>query len=287
MTALLSDAEIRELVLHASPPLLSGYLDFEAQLQAAGFDVTVQRIVRLEGEAQIGGPYESRPASEVEVAARDGLYSLSPGSYVAYLNEVTAFPLDVAGIALPRSTLFRCGGTLSSGLWDPGFHGRGRLGLSVAGVSSLAITTNCPIAQIAFFRLSPAERGFQFNQFYVKLDRLVLTGESAEDVGLDDLAAALAREGVEADVESTSGTKGELATALIITAGALASAKNVRVIADLLVEWLHRPGERSLTITRETPDGGRSSETIEAHGVSPAQLERIAAQLRRELDVDQ
>ena len=163
--ALLNDLEIRALTEKADQPLLSGYLDFDTQLQPSGFDVTVRNISRLFGRARLGGPYQSKIASEEAVEAVDDIYVLRPGSYIVQLNEVTAFPLEIAGLALPRSTLFRCGATLSSGLWDPGFHGRGRLGMTV-GIDELEIMQDAPFAQLIFFRTSQAGEGFAFNDFY-------------------------------------------------------------------------------------------------------------------------
>ncbi|KKQ93716.1 MAG: Deoxyuridine 5'-triphosphate nucleotidohydrolase [candidate division CPR2 bacterium GW2011_GWC1_39_9] len=164
-SAVLSDREIRDLC-NSSPPLIEDFIDFEHQLQPTGFDVTVKKIVRLSGEAQIGNPYHNKVASESDVKITDGWYVLKSGFYVIYINEFTNIPNNLMGLAFPRSTLFRCGGTLQSGVWDGGFKGRGRLGLCVSGVTHLRIEENCPIAQLVFFPAFGVEKGFQFNEFY-------------------------------------------------------------------------------------------------------------------------
>jgi len=96
----------------------------------------------------------------------DGFYHLEPGAYLIYVNEFTRIPREITGLALPRSTLFRCGGILSTGVWDGGFEGRGRLGLFVIGVNELLIEQAAPIAQIVFHDAPGVQQGFQFNEFY-------------------------------------------------------------------------------------------------------------------------
>ncbi|MFB4316989.1 hypothetical protein [Actinomadura sp. 21ATH] len=164
---MLADKEIIELI-NADPPLIRDFRSLAEQLQPAGFDVTVRKITAPRGEARLGGPHRSRVATESEILLEEGFYRLCPGYYIFYLNEYLSLPKDIAGIALARSTLMRCGGWLSSGLWDPGFRGRGRLGLSVANPAGLLVEADSPFAQISFFRLSGQSKGFQFNQYYAE-----------------------------------------------------------------------------------------------------------------------
>ncbi|MGW0264827.1 dCTP deaminase domain-containing protein [Nocardia beijingensis] len=161
-----NDGQIRKLC-ESNPPLIKDAPDFETQLQPAGFDVTVKSVARLSGSATIGKPYGNRVAHESPMAPIDGYYELVPGAYIVYINEYVSLPDSVSGLAVPRSTLFRCGASLSSGLWDPGFSGRGRLGLYVPnGIEILYVEDHAPIAQLIFFPTNPVEKGFQFNEFY-------------------------------------------------------------------------------------------------------------------------
>lgn len=166
-TSILTDAEIRALS-QGDNPLVSEAPDFNLQLQPAGFDVTTRRVTRLGGVSRIGGPYRSRVAEEDEVEESDGWCLLDTGAYLIHLNEFTRLPQNVVAFAYPRSTLFRCGASLSSGVWDSGFEGRGRLGLHVAGVTQLEIELHAPIAQLVFHRTNGSENGFGFNEFYVE-----------------------------------------------------------------------------------------------------------------------
>ena len=165
MTALLSDTEIRELC-KSDTPLLADFIDFDRQLQPTGFDVTVRGVHQLVGVSQIGGPYNSKVAEEVLIRPQESYYTLAPGAYLININEYVALPNEIMGLIFPRSTLFRCGGILQSGVWDGGFNGRGRLGLLIQGVQELKIEENCPIAQMVFFRSNNVDEGFKFNEFY-------------------------------------------------------------------------------------------------------------------------
>lgn len=162
--SLFSDREIRRRCEDENPPLLSGYRDFESQLQPAGFDITVQRITQLTGPARVGGPNDSKVASEAGLDVVGGYYILVPERfYLVYPNEITRFPDDAAGMSVPRSTLLRCGGRLEGGLWDPGFRGRGRLGLTVSGVDRLELAKNAPFAQLIFFHVPGVGKAFKYS----------------------------------------------------------------------------------------------------------------------------
>lgn len=163
--AILSDKKIRTLC-NTSEPLIADAPDFEQQLQPAGFDVTVRSIVRMHGNSQIGGPYRSKVAAETEMDLREGRYLLDEGPYLVYINEYTRIPLGISATVFPRSTAFRCGCILQSGLWDSGFCGRGRLGIFVPSGIQVSIEHNAPIAQLVFLESPDIETPFQFNQFY-------------------------------------------------------------------------------------------------------------------------
>lgn len=163
--AVLGDVEIRALCKN-DPPLISDFLNFESQLQSTGFDITVKRITRLHGTAALGEGKHSRVAAEQAVEPAEGKYLLTPGAYLVYINEYTAIPNDIMGLVFARSTLFRSGGMLETGIWDGGFRGRGMLGLYVMGVETLYVDVQAPIAQITFFRTGQVERGFQFNEYW-------------------------------------------------------------------------------------------------------------------------
>jgi dUTP pyrophosphatase len=62
----------------------------------------------------------------------------------------------VAALARPRSTLLRCGASLETALWDPGYRGRSQSLLVVHNQSGLRLKRNARLMQLVFMRLDRA-----------------------------------------------------------------------------------------------------------------------------------
>jgi dUTP pyrophosphatase len=114
-----------------------GAPDAGLQRQPAGFDLTVAQVSRFTGPAALGfdnqlrelPPYEELPwkptVAGSGVALPESVW-LEREAYLVTYNELVSVPPDCAGLVLPRSSLMRCGATLHSALWDPGYSGRGQ-----------------------------------------------------------------------------------------------------------------------------------------------------------------
>jgi dUTP pyrophosphatase len=59
----------------------------------------------------------------------------------------------VAAMARARSTLLRCGASLQTALWDPGYRGRSQSLLVVHNPSGLRLKRNARLMQLVFMRL--------------------------------------------------------------------------------------------------------------------------------------
>ena len=62
-------------------------------------------------------------------------------------------PSTLAAYIMPRSTMLRCGATLHSALWDPGYEGRGEGLLEVGNENGITVKKNARIGQIVFMSL--------------------------------------------------------------------------------------------------------------------------------------
>ena len=106
--------------------LVESMIDPETQTQMSGVELTLQKIERFNSAGAVAFDNKERKLPETEPLNFDemGWIELPAGSYLVTFNEIVNIPKDVAAIARARSTLLRCGATLETALWDPGYRGR-------------------------------------------------------------------------------------------------------------------------------------------------------------------
>ncbi|MEZ5339801.1 MAG: deoxyuridine 5'-triphosphate nucleotidohydrolase [bacterium] len=125
-----------------------GSPDPDTQRQPAGYDFSLKSIAAFRGPATLDFSNAKRELPELAELAwpEDGSpIELSPGGYLVTYNETVSVPEHSAGILLPRSSLMRCGATLHSALWDPGYIGKGQGLMTV--YNSLRLHRDARIAQ--------------------------------------------------------------------------------------------------------------------------------------------
>jgi len=165
--SILSDKEISRLC-DANPPLIENYIDWDKQLQPAGFDFSLAKVFSLTGAGGIRSFNKVNDLpGKIEVPHDDGVFKLDPGYYLIAFNEVVAIPNDIAAIGKARSTLIRYGAQLNSGIWDPGFQGKSQCGLNVLNNSGIELDLGCTLLHLAFFHLDNKSLGFQHNSLYL------------------------------------------------------------------------------------------------------------------------
>ncbi|MFN8521908.1 MAG: deoxyuridine 5'-triphosphate nucleotidohydrolase [Chloroflexota bacterium] len=139
-------------LLAADPPLVHGMPDPDLQCQSNGIDLTLCAIWRIHGPLTLGQVERVLP-SRVQVDHVDGWFELTPGPYVALLNEVVSIPRTLMALSYPRSSMLRGGVEVHSAVWDAGYVGRSELMLNVVNPSGCRLERNARIAQIVFFTL--------------------------------------------------------------------------------------------------------------------------------------
>jgi len=146
---------IRDLISR-EPNLVSGLLEPEAQVQPCGLDATLGAIFELTEGGRLG--VDERHIPDRVPMAFDfwGWLHLTPGSYMVQLNETVCLPLDVMALGRPRSSLLRCGATLHTAVWDPGYEGRSECLLTVENSAGIDLQKDARILQLVFFRLEQA-----------------------------------------------------------------------------------------------------------------------------------
>ncbi len=150
---------------------IENFINAQIQLQGAGIDLTAGEIEKFTSGGSIdfsnskrrlpatekvewiqqSGGYELMEEAEAEHVPFEGFVDLAQGGYLVRYNEIVEVPVGAVGIILPRSSLMRCGATLYSAVWDPGYKGRGQGLLNV--LNPIRLYKNARIGQIFFIRL--------------------------------------------------------------------------------------------------------------------------------------
>lgn len=158
---MLSSRVIRELVEKGE--LIKGYIDLDLQIQPCGFDLSLGSVEAFldSGSVDFSNLERRLPSTRPLEPDPEGWFNLSRGSYLVVYNEVIKLPLDIAAVARPRSTLLRCGATLETAVWDPGYHGRSSSLLVIHNPRGIRLRRDARIAQLIFFRVEGVEEGYR------------------------------------------------------------------------------------------------------------------------------
>ena len=105
--------------------------------EGAGFDLRLGEIYRLKSDAFLG--IEERQTPEIELVAQYNpqkvqSFTFYPGDYflVATIEKIN-LPLNICAVFIPRTTTFRSGLFLRTGIAQPGYKGKLTFGLKNEG----------------------------------------------------------------------------------------------------------------------------------------------------------
>jgi len=134
--------------------LISNFLS-EEQFQPVGADLTLKKVFAFKGMGRIDFDNSERKISEAKELKFDekGWIKLGRGAYKVSFNEYIKIPQDMMALVFPRSSLLRCGATLHTAVWDPGYEGRGEMLLVVHNRKGIVLKKNAKIGQIVFMKL--------------------------------------------------------------------------------------------------------------------------------------
>ncbi len=135
--------------------LVESMIDPKTQTQMCGMELTVQKIERFKSAGAIAFDNIERELPETEQMdfEQSGWIDLPAGAYLVTFNEIVNVPRDAAALARARSTLLRCGASLETALWDPGYRGRSQSLLVVHNSCGLRLKKNARLMQLIFLRL--------------------------------------------------------------------------------------------------------------------------------------
>lgn len=121
------------------------------------FDLQLEKIFELEGNGFLGIEERDTPDTK-EVASfnpdKKTEFTFKPGDYylVKTVEEIN-LPDNVAALFKPRSTLFRSGIFLRTGIANPGYHGPLYFGLHNPSKVKLKVEMGARIASVIFYEV--------------------------------------------------------------------------------------------------------------------------------------
>jgi dUTP pyrophosphatase len=163
MFGVLSREDILKM-LGASPPLVENLCNTQQQIQPNGIDLTIKELALFSSLGRLGPDNESRALSITSPLVFDGLgcIDLLPGCYLVTYNEVVNLPKNIMALAMPRSSLLRCGVSIHNAVWDAGYSGRSQSLMMVYNPQGFRLHRNARIVQMVFFSLSrEVAQGYQ------------------------------------------------------------------------------------------------------------------------------
>jgi dUTP pyrophosphatase len=160
---ILSKEDILKM-LGATPPLVENLYDAQQQVQPNGIDLTLNEVALFSSPGSLGPSNQNRVLSGTSPLVFDGLgrVDLLPGCYLITYNEVVNLPKNLMALAMPRSSLLRCGVSIHNAVWDAGYSGRSQSLMVVYNPQGFRLHRNARIVQIVFLFLSrEVAQGYQ------------------------------------------------------------------------------------------------------------------------------
>ena len=135
--------------------LVESMIDPKMQTQMCGIELTLLSIEVFQSSGSLAFENTERKLPETAKIGFDetGWATLEAGAYLVTFNEIVNIPRDVAALARARSSLLRCGATLETALWDPGYRGRSQSLLVVHNPHGLRLRKDARLMQLVFLRL--------------------------------------------------------------------------------------------------------------------------------------
>jgi dUTP pyrophosphatase len=142
--------------------LVRGVRHTAQQQQPCGIDLTLKTISQWTSNATLDFDNTKREAaqrSEIPFDAQDRI-TLHPGAYLVDFNETVKVPCDCMATMFPRSSLWRSGVIISSGIIDAGYQGALGALLEVVNPHGLVLYRDAKVSQIIFEMMSETVPGY-------------------------------------------------------------------------------------------------------------------------------
>jgi len=122
--------------------------------EGAGFDLRLGEIYKISGKAFLGVTHRETPKIKLKVKSEKlkvNKITIKPGEfYLATTIEKINLPLDICATFIPRTTTFRSGLFLRTGVAQPGYQGKLTFGLKNEGPVPVTLELGCRFVQALF-----------------------------------------------------------------------------------------------------------------------------------------
>jgi deoxycytidine triphosphate deaminase len=123
-----------------------------------GYDLTLKEVKLIKGGSVLAD--RTLVADYVEVAVQDKagrfLFALNPGTYSLTFEQGVKLPTNKTAFIRHRSSILRCGATITSGVYDPSFY-VDEMGAVLIATQPIMIEKGARVAQIIVFDNNDAE----------------------------------------------------------------------------------------------------------------------------------
>ena len=132
-------------------------------MQPNGVDLTLREVALLQSSGKIAVKDSQRLVSDLAPLVFDGMgfIDLVAGAYIITYNEIVHLPKNIMALAMPRSSLLRCGVTVNTAVWDAGYSGRSQSLMVVYNPQGFRLQRNARIVQLIFLELTQETEGYQ------------------------------------------------------------------------------------------------------------------------------
>lgn len=124
-----------------------------------GYDLTVKAIKKVNGGIVMSDKTIVEEYTEVAPIKNNNdklIYKLEPGTYSLTFEQGVKLPTNTTAFVRHRSSILRCGGIITSGVYDPGFE-VDEMGAVLIATQPIIIERGARVAQIIVFENYEAE----------------------------------------------------------------------------------------------------------------------------------
>lgn len=122
--------------------------------EGAGFDLRLGEVYKISGKAFLGIDERETPKVRLVVKydqSKKNKIIIKPGEfYLVTTIEKVNIPLDICATFIPRTTTFRSGLFLRTGVAQPGYSGKLTFGLKNEGSVEVSLEMGCRFVQALF-----------------------------------------------------------------------------------------------------------------------------------------